>query len=96
MKFKGTKGNWEVIELDIIDFKQISIASDGRESVLAHIYLPKHIIDEEAKNNAKLIAAAPELLEALQYAINSMTIADEIEFQDEIKQAEKAINKTLN
>jgi hypothetical protein len=65
MEFKGTPGTWEVIELNISDFKQICIGSDERSSVLSHIYLPNYEITKEEQANAKLMAKSPELLDRL-------------------------------
>lgn len=69
MKYKGIKGNWEVIEINASDFKQICVASDESKSVLAHIYLPEYKITDELKSTANLMANAYELLQSLQSAI---------------------------
>lgn len=66
MEFKGTKGEWVISEINISDLKSIAIFSDEKQEVLLHMYLPNLEITEENKSNAKLIASAPDLLEALQ------------------------------
>lgn len=65
MEFKGTKGEWVISEINISDLKSIAIFSDEKQEVLLHMYLPNSEITEENKANAKLIASAPDLLEAL-------------------------------
>ena len=67
--YKGIKGNWKVLEIDISDFKQICVGSDASRSVLAHIYLPEYKITEELKATANLMANSYELLQALHELI---------------------------
>lgn len=69
MKYKGLKGNWEVIEINVSDFKQICIASDESKSVLAHVNLPENKITDELKATANLMANSYDLLQSLQSAI---------------------------
>jgi len=66
IEYKGVKGNWEVIELNMADFKQICVASDAKKNVLAHIYLPEYKITDELKATANLMANSYELLQSLQ------------------------------
>ena len=66
MEYKGIKGNWGVIAINISDFKQICVASDASKSVLAHVYLPEYKITDELKATANLMANSYELLQALQ------------------------------
>jgi hypothetical protein len=61
-EFKGTKGEWKVVKgLDRI-WVESSLWS------IAHVN--KKDAPKEQKANAKLIAAAPELLKALQVFVN--------------------------
>ena len=70
MKFKGTKGKWEVKE----DFREPKIINESGQVLFTH---NKNCYDEDIERslnvfyshnkmiaNAKLIAAAPDLLEA--------------------------------
>lgn len=90
MEFKGTKGEWKSVlchgafELHIQGMRPIVIPGYGFE---------------ESQANAKLIAAAPDLLEALQLMLKEFyVIADdrnEIEQEDAINKAKQAIEKAL-
>lgn len=84
-EFKGTKGEFKVEMLGYA----YKVATD--EILIADIHGNN---EEEAEANAKLIAAAPELLAALQMIINATH--DDSYMEDAIKYAEKAINKALN
>jgi len=57
-EFKGTKGKWHANEVDVCDDKYGQYVADCGQSTF--------ISEDEKKANAQLIAAAPELLEALQ------------------------------
>ena len=85
MEYKGIKGNWEVIEINISDFKQICVASDESKSVLAHVYLPEYKITDELKSTANLMANAYELLQSLQSAIILLKQTTEFEVLDSWK-----------
>jgi predicted glycosyltransferase involved in capsule biosynthesis len=98
-EFKGTKdwklgsnrNNKEFKESIKTDFDVISINVDGHEG---HIMLFGDN-NEEHKANAKLIAAAPELLSALQGLLD----VDEIDVHSVFKaqrNAQQAINKALS
>lgn len=66
MKTKHTKGEWTPIILDLADYKQCCVGSESSGKVIAHILIFGDTILEEDKANTKLIAAAPEMLKALQ------------------------------
>jgi hypothetical protein len=80
-KFKGTKGPWE---LGGCSGRMIKPKNEQNYGFIA---------DVDTKDNAKLIAAAPELLEALEIYLNAGS-------KDQRKEAsiiaKKAINKALN
>lgn len=69
--FKGTPGPWRVSEKrgDLIDIRHNSNGIGAISLNLAHVVARQSWL-KEAEANAKLIAAAPELLEALQFIIN--------------------------
>lgn len=94
MEFQGTKGEWEVIgqrplceyvigrENYTVAFTSIiEGASEGEKEV--------------AEANAQLIAAAPELLEALQELEEHCRLSIGMH-GDGLRKARKAINKALN
>ena len=85
MNYKGIKGNWEVLEIDISDYKQLCIASDAYKSVLAHVYLPEYKITDELKATADLMANSYELLQSLQSAIILLKQTTEFEVLDSWK-----------
>mgnify|MGYP003659480524 CR=1 FL=1 len=94
MEFKGTKGEWEVVK---------GSNSIWVESPLWSIVdVNKKDTQQEQEANAKLIAAAPELLKALQSLQSQFKemILDEGIDVDEgdtqaFNQATEAINKAL-
>ena len=97
-EFKGTKGEWKV-KVGNWDY---SVNIYSAKIHICHAYGrlnndDEHVSSvEEMEANAKLIAAAPELLEALQIAVKNMRLADEIEFEGEISIGEQAISKALD
>ena len=63
-EFKGTKGNWEIVDGEITDTLfpiRISVGDKNIVEVVAYEF--RHVSIEEANANAKLIAAALDLLE---------------------------------
>lgn len=66
-EFKGTKGSWRVSEKvgDFIHIRHDNNEPGAMSLNLAHITARASWL-EEAEANARLIAAAPDLLEALQ------------------------------
>lgn len=66
MEFKGTKGKWENVIIDISNFKQVVVGVD-KGKVICHLWFEySEGISEEIKSNALLISKAPEMLEMLQ------------------------------
>lgn len=70
MKFKGTKGKWNIDE----DKKSNQLVVTNHNETKAIAFLPFHNID--TKSNAKLIASAPELLESLIQALSLLEEAN--------------------
>ena len=62
--FLGTKGEWKVINIELFDYSTCAVGND--KTSVCHLFYEGRTITDEAKANAKLIATAPELLEALQ------------------------------
>jgi hypothetical protein len=100
-EFKGTKGKWMVAGYD--DLKVVSDMQNNE-----HIGYIAHCGDgtrwgndyEVAKANAHLIAAAPELLNALQALMDGVANLPPLTaiggaLEKQYKQAENAINKAL-
>ena len=63
METKFTKGNWKIGE------SGLSVICDNDYVCTCHHEAEQLITEEQAKSNAKLIAAAPELLEVIQSAL---------------------------
>lgn len=84
-KFKGTKGNW-----DFTDESSDRICIGTKIDVWSF-----SVGESEMKANAKLIAAAPMLLEALQNLL-SVDEIDGISPIEAEQAAQEAINKALN
>ena len=95
MEYKGIKGNWEVIEINISDFKQICVASDESKSVLAHVYLPEYKITDELKSTANLMANAYDLLQSLQSAIILLKQTTEFEVLESWKIKTKELEQVF-
>ena len=71
---KHTKGEWEVYKNSC--FFEVSCRSEGNPSMDVNIFLQDGKTDKnlskENEANAKLIASAPELLEALEHCRNGL------------------------
>ena len=96
-KFKGTKGVWNINKHSstTVECKGRSIATTGGYSDNSNM----EQVDVENLANAKLIASAPELLEALQNANNVLKMASLIDKTNTCSEAqiicENAIKKIL-
>jgi hypothetical protein len=101
LEFKGTQGEWSQShrETETNGNYSTEVYCDRGATIATLSWYAntevKGVISTYREANAKLIAAAPELLKALIKSVESMKLADEVEFRDEIKQAEQAINKAL-
>ncbi|KAA5932357.1 MULTISPECIES: hypothetical protein [unclassified Pantoea] len=96
-KFKGTRGPWRVSEMrgDLIDIRHSDEGIGAISLNLAHVVARKSWLSE-AEANAKLIAAAPELLEALQAMLNKAYKQNwNDQYPDEVDAAQSAIAKAL-
>lgn len=93
MKTKHTEGEWNVIQPKYQDY--LVVKSDYKDLHICEILKGTYTIDkQEAEANAKLIAAAPELLEALKELMDLFYDHEpELYRQRQFNKAIKAINK---
>ena len=99
--FEGTQGNWKVINIELFDYSTCAVGND--KTSVCHLFYEGRKITDEAKANAKLIATAPELLEALQNLVALKESKDKSgKDEDYLKSqpiawenAKKAISKAL-
>ena len=108
MEFKGTKGDWLICESELKNSKDneksIVIFSNDRKHSVIEDYpyqmvcaiSPISYFNKEDEANAKLIAAAPQLLEALQYLLLADSNDGTWDYAAASDKARKAINKALN
>jgi len=95
MEFKGTKGEWK---FDGIGKDLYMVSSDLEVQGNIICIIPDSEYEESRVNwecNAQLIAAAPELLEALIKVSKINKVAREYISEDLFKEVDKAINKAL-
>ena len=104
MEFKGTKGKWEMHPTTAINNDGFPLYYDikiGNQSFLStHKNTVIGISDDEQEANAKLIASAPELLEACESMLKAFNNAPKdwlmtSEVMDAEKQMANAIAKAL-
>lgn len=101
MEFKGTQGPWKIIHGGFRNDDGFSIGSDNatasRVKVTAECW-PCTIVDQEHRDellaNARLIAAAPELLAACQDLLNHASVTEHMSAHS-VEQARAAIAKAL-
>lgn len=80
MEFKGTKGNWNIMNASSIGVPFI-IINDNDETIF-------QCYTEESEANSLLISKAPEMLEMLKRLIQpDLDISDLIEAENLIKEA---------
>ena len=77
----GVDNNWHV--------------TDANDTFVAHVYGFGHAVDEQSRINARLIAAAPELLEVLQFVVDrhAPAVADLLFGEGWVETARAAIAK---
>ena len=100
--FLGTKGEWKVINIELFDYSTCAVGND--KTSVCHLFYEGRTITDEAKANAKLIATAPELLEALQTLVALKESKDKSGKDENYlksqpiawENAKKAISKALN
>jgi len=90
-KFKGTPAPWNVEKLEKLTASG-SYFLESSQGCVGTVWA-----SSEQESNAHLIAAAPELLEALQEAVYwfDSNILDGVQ-QQTLDKAKQAINKALN
>ena len=94
MKFKGTKGKWTYRANGLTNSFDVEV-KNSIEDTIARTNGSRH----NSEANAKLIAAAPELLDALNTAINILDCKNGYHKKHDnlisIEEMKQAINKAL-
>ncbi|MCK5605076.1 hypothetical protein KAR91_24515 [Candidatus Pacearchaeota archaeon] len=90
---KHIKGPWKAGEIIENDFEPRHIVIRGQNGIKMIAKAIYGQTDKEREDNAHLIAAAPELLEALKFIVEYVDDQGEWSHLDAFKQANKAINK---
>ena len=98
MENKFTQGEWEVASVDYVEnTKQLHVLVKGKGGLVCTLF---HLsgassVKEEAEANAKLIAAAPDMLEALNDLVEHIVSVLPFGKQDikKILAAKQAIKK---
>jgi len=99
MNDKHTPGPWKASEGDtnIPDCEGAwgDVKEDGDHYAIATIWADTDELEVEAKANARLIAAAPDLLAACRAALSQMcnTVAPSTSFTDVVDMLDAAISK---
>ena len=94
-KFKGTAGPWETDEFENIVHGNRDSWGRKNNVRVSGVSLPGRVT-EEYRANSRLVAAAPELLEALQSMLKKAYKQNwNDNYPDELLAAESAINKAL-
>ena len=96
MEFKGTKGNWhlqsKIPKKGKYEAEELMIDFSENEANCVSVYCAKWSSDAENLANAKLIAAAPDLLCALQDLVR---FCEENHVGAELQLSKEAIEKAL-
>ena len=99
METKFTKGEWKTTIAELKDFFLCAVGSVETKRVICHTNFDTKMTSEECKANAKLIAAAPDMFNALEELLAQVkqftagNIGEQDYFRDEISNAKKAIKK---
>jgi hypothetical protein len=94
LEFKGTKGEWKLSESKTFGRQMVDLG-DFNGCIDVWYHNGESMTKEEAEANAKLIAAAPELLEALQESQKYLVELGTTESGMAYHKNMQAINKAL-
>lgn len=94
-EFKGTKGKWNYhVTQNKNDRPYHNIQKGDWGDAIALLY-PHHVTEEELEANAKLIAAAPEMLEVILEIYNECRFRSDIISFEVSKKLKPIITKAL-